>query len=87
MKNASNTCTGDSVMPSALQPNFLEMCLLLPPMPQPTSTICKQSDLQVSFLALNDDVTAQDAKSDNVSRLPCNIAEHHLSSLVYTSPS
>jgi len=66
MTNKSNTCTGDSVMPSALQPNFLEMCLLLPPMPQPTSTICKQSNLQVSFTAWDDDVAAQDAKSDNV---------------------
>ena len=37
---AKRTCTGLSVMPRASQPNFWAMCLLLPPMPQPTSTIC-----------------------------------------------
>ena len=34
------TCTGLRVMPRAAQPNLLAMCRLLPPMPQPTSTIC-----------------------------------------------
>jgi hypothetical protein len=33
-------CTGLRVMPCAVQPHLLLMCLLLPPMPQPTSTIC-----------------------------------------------
>jgi len=32
-------CTGLSVRPRAVQPYFLAMCLLLPPMPHPTSTI------------------------------------------------
>ena len=33
------TCTGLSVNPRAVQPYFRAMCLLLPPMPHPTSTI------------------------------------------------
>lgn len=33
-------CTGLKVMPCAVQPYLLLMCLLLPPMPQPTSTNC-----------------------------------------------
>ena len=35
-----STCTGLSVIPCAVQPNLRAICLLLPPMPHPTSTIC-----------------------------------------------
>ena len=34
------TCTGLRVMPRAAHPSRRAMCRLLPPMPQPTSTIC-----------------------------------------------
>jgi len=37
---APSTCTGLSVIPRAAQPNLRAMCLLLPPMPQPTSNTC-----------------------------------------------
>lgn len=41
---ARAACTGLSVMPCAVHPNLRLMCLLLPPMPQPTSTICRQAN-------------------------------------------
>ena len=65
------TWTGLSVIPRAAQPYFRAICLLLPPMPQPTSTICRAHKLTISVLSVSQPGRAKATGGRSCPYLPC----------------